>query len=770
MDTRYWLSKAEYTDHWLCFFATPSSRHINDEPLLLSLNLNWTASIELVRINYYELAIDSMRVLGTGASARVYKGNFQNQSVAVKMLSSTEITQDIIDTFVSEGVHLQNLKHPNIVGFFGVCIAPPALAHVLEICEGSLFDLLRASSFEPPPSSPSSLPLTSPPFNDIGDIDVVDIAKQCCRAVAFLHSKRLIHSDLKSLNFLYKAGPIIKLADLEQVSTAPTNEKGYTPRWAAPEILRGEQPTFSSDVYSLAMVVYECLSRDVPFANIQSRFTVQNMVLNGERPHFQGKEEHEAFKHYFYATPSGASAVVILQRAWRRFSRMRAMVAWSNPESDRHRHVVEEHEHCLRAANVVRDYIARHDYSFAELDRDGSGFIERSEFDALLKECHVESADALWRRFSRANDLDGFVKFIKDGNVDIAEAKLRAVLHAADSDLYDVFAVFDEDGDGSVSRDDFAQALHELGFDRNLHQHEVEDLAARLIDDGGDDKGRIDYDAFLERFGNFRDFQKAQWICADIVVYLEERATVERYRAERAHHVQKARSALATLAKGIELGPTPRLDDFSVSSMSSSASSGTSISPISSVSSLHSPRKAQPEVEVEEEIAPYADESSEAQVDKTKREVPYSDTIVQVQEAGAEQEAGTGAEHIARDAEEEKKKREEKKEIETQKQHLLAMLAEHQKDAEVQRMEMENSMKEHLRQLAAQEAFNRSREMEKMRTELEHVKAKDGQLSRVERDFEELKKIQLEKNAELEILQKELAMKREGEQAELERL
>ena len=252
-------------------------------------------------------------------------------------------------------------------------------------------------------------------------------------------------------------------------------------------------------------------------------------------------------------------------------------------------------------------------------------------------------------------------------------------------------------------------------------------------------------------------------------MYLEERATVERYRAERAHHVQKARSALETLAKGIELGPTPRLDDFSVSSMSSSASL---VLPFRLYPRflLHSPRKARPEVEVEEEIAPYADESSEAQVDKTKREVPYSDTIVQVQEAGAEQEAGTGAEHIARDAEEEKKKREEKKEIETQKQHLLAMLAEHQKDAEVQRMEMENSMKEHLRQLAAQEAFNRSREMEKMRTELEHVKAKDGQLSRVERDFEELKKIQLEKNAELEILQRELAMKREGEQAELERL
>ena len=77
-----------------------------------------------MRINYYELAIDSMRVLGTGASARVYKGNFQNQSVAVKMLSSTEITQDIIDTFVSEGVHLQNLKHPNIVGFLSMHRAP----------------------------------------------------------------------------------------------------------------------------------------------------------------------------------------------------------------------------------------------------------------------------------------------------------------------------------------------------------------------------------------------------------------------------------------------------------------------------------------------------------------------------------------------------------------------------------------------------------------------------------------------------------------------
>lgn len=51
---------------------------------------------------------------------------------------------------------------------------------------------------------------------------------------------------------------LIRLGALSHASTPP--------RWLAPEVLEGEQATLASDVYSFGIILWECLTFEVPFA------------------------------------------------------------------------------------------------------------------------------------------------------------------------------------------------------------------------------------------------------------------------------------------------------------------------------------------------------------------------------------------------------------------------------------------------------------------------------------------------------------------------
>ena len=54
--------------------------------------------------------------------------------------------------------------------------------------------------------------------------------------------------------------------------------------WIAPEVLSKQKYTEKADIYSLAMVFYELLTRILPFAEIPS-FSIPILVTKGERPH-----------------------------------------------------------------------------------------------------------------------------------------------------------------------------------------------------------------------------------------------------------------------------------------------------------------------------------------------------------------------------------------------------------------------------------------------------------------------------------------------------
>lgn len=126
-------------------------------------------------------------VLGAGGTARVFKGMYQRRKVAVKMLYCMTLTPETVYNFCQESALLSRLKHPNVVHVEGVCVLPPCISIVMELCKGSLFELLRLQSA----------------------VDVqwdvrLTWAMDCARAVACLHGQTppLLHMDLKSSNFL----------------------------------------------------------------------------------------------------------------------------------------------------------------------------------------------------------------------------------------------------------------------------------------------------------------------------------------------------------------------------------------------------------------------------------------------------------------------------------------------------------------------------------------------------------------------------------------
>lgn len=167
--------------------------------------------------------LELRRKIGAGSSAAVFSGRLQQQKlVAVKVYTPYRFTEEVVAEFSHEAALCASLNHPNIVTFFGMCVCPPTICLVSELCQGSLEDILYAQAkiSRQRRSARHRLDVEGE-FSGAEVCDrqqmLLNIAYMldCARAVAYVHSftPPFLHRDIKPANFLVDNENTVKLTD-----------------------------------------------------------------------------------------------------------------------------------------------------------------------------------------------------------------------------------------------------------------------------------------------------------------------------------------------------------------------------------------------------------------------------------------------------------------------------------------------------------------------------------------------------------------------------
>jgi serine/threonine-protein kinase len=213
------------------------------------------SELDLVRGELKE-EYEILEELGRGGMAIVFRAREKtlDREVAIKVLPfSLAYDKEFVERFQREARTSAKLEHPAIIPIYRVGKSGRVIYFVMKFLRGKpLSTLLTARGALPP--------------NEIRQIIV-----QVARALAYAHRSGIVHRDIKPDNIMFDEHGQALVTDFG-IAKAATGGKltgtGMaigTPHYMSPEQARAQQIDGRSDIYSLGIVAYQCLSGLVPY-------------------------------------------------------------------------------------------------------------------------------------------------------------------------------------------------------------------------------------------------------------------------------------------------------------------------------------------------------------------------------------------------------------------------------------------------------------------------------------------------------------------------
>jgi len=207
-----------------------------------------------------ELMIGHYKVLeqiGAGAMGTVRIGvdTFIDRPVAIKSLKSDFVSDpEFVSRFRAEAKSLALLNHQNIAALYTPIFESGQLHLVMELVKGKSLEAVLAERGRP-----------------LGLKQALAIVSQACDGLAYAHEMGVIHRDVKPSNLMIGNDGRVKIMDFGiarvqgSVRLTRTGAAVGTPLYMSPEQCRGQEGDERSDIYSLAIVLYEMLKGAPPF-------------------------------------------------------------------------------------------------------------------------------------------------------------------------------------------------------------------------------------------------------------------------------------------------------------------------------------------------------------------------------------------------------------------------------------------------------------------------------------------------------------------------
>jgi eukaryotic-like serine/threonine-protein kinase len=229
-----------------------------------------TVHVDDVIADRYELE----ELVGSGGMSSVFRARDRllDRHVALKVLHEHYAVDDeYVERFRREARSVAQLSHPNIVT-------------VIDRGEDAgrqyiVFEYVAGENLKQLVGRTGALPVRR----------ALELAAACADALAFAHANGLVHRDVKPQNVLIDAEGAVKVTDfgiarsLEvDVGVTQTGTVMGTSNYLSPEQARGRTVTPASDVYSLAIVLWELLAGEVPFEG--ENFVAVALLHINERP------------------------------------------------------------------------------------------------------------------------------------------------------------------------------------------------------------------------------------------------------------------------------------------------------------------------------------------------------------------------------------------------------------------------------------------------------------------------------------------------------